>query len=94
VSRTARPVTLSLQPEDRARFERLVARFGHGNRSEFLRAAMDRMETAEIAAELRELRAYGAARRGRTVHEADFASTSERTRRVLNPRSAKPRSRS
>ena len=82
MSRSAIPVTLSLQPEDRERFDRLVRRYGHGNRSEFLRAAMDRMETAEIAAELRELRAYGAARRAE--RSADQRSTAQRSRRVLN----------
>jgi Arc/MetJ-type ribon-helix-helix transcriptional regulator len=80
--RNALPVTLSLNPEDRERFERLVARYGGGNRSEFLRAAMDRMETAEIAAELRELRAYGARRRAE--HPGPPLSTAARTKRVLN----------
>jgi Arc/MetJ-type ribon-helix-helix transcriptional regulator len=82
MARTAVPVTLSLNPEDRERFERLVVRFGRGNRSEFLRAAMDRMETAEIAAELRDLRAYGARRRAE--RGGPQLSTPERTRRVLN----------
>jgi len=84
MARSAVPITLSLNPDDRERFERLVARYGGGNRSEFLRAAMDRMETAEIAAELRELRAYGLQRR-RELHgemEIDVAGI---TRRVLNP---------
>jgi Arc/MetJ-type ribon-helix-helix transcriptional regulator len=80
--RSAVPVTLSLNPDDRERFERLVARYGRGNRSEFLRAAMDRMETAEIAAELRELRAYGQRRRAERAGPA--LTTAERTRRVLN----------
>jgi Arc/MetJ-type ribon-helix-helix transcriptional regulator len=81
--RTALPITFSLQPEDKERFDRLVTRFGRGNRSEFLRTAMDRMETAEIAAELRELRDY-ASRRSAERGGPDLA-TSERTRRVLNP---------
>jgi Arc/MetJ-type ribon-helix-helix transcriptional regulator len=80
--RTALPITFSLQPEDKERFDQLVARFGRGNRSEFIRAAMDRMETAEIAAELRELRAYGTRRRAAT--RSSGGSTRERTRRVLN----------
>lgn len=84
MSRNAVPVTLSLNPEDRERFERLVDRFGNGNRSEFLRAAMDRMETAEIAAELRELRAYGLQRR-RELHGEAEVDVAERTRRILNP---------
>jgi Arc/MetJ-type ribon-helix-helix transcriptional regulator len=86
--RSAVPVTLSLNPDDRDRFERLVARFGGGNRSEFLRAAMDRMETAEIAAELRELRAYGLRRR-RELHGTAEIDIAEHTRRILN--SPKPR---
>jgi len=84
VARSAVPITLSLNPEDRERFERLVGRYGGGNRSEFLRAAMDRMETAEIAAELRDLRAYGLRRR-RELHGTAEIDTAERTRRVLNP---------
>ena len=83
MARNAVPVTLSLNPEDRDRFERLVAHYGGGNRSEFLRAAMDRMETAEIAAELRELRAYGLRRR-RELHGTVEIDVAERTRRVLN----------
>lgn len=90
MARAATPVTLSLQPEDRERFDRLVRRFGAGNRSEFLRAAMDRMETAEIAAELRELRAYGARRR--SEQGGAPRATADRTRRVLNrAEGARPR---
>ncbi|HEV7678084.1 MAG TPA: hypothetical protein VGQ42_05915 [Candidatus Dormibacteraeota bacterium] len=90
MARNAVPITLSLNPQDKERFEHLVARFGHGNRSEFLRAAMDRMETAEIAADLRELRAYGARRRAEGALPA--LPTAERTRRVLNrpKRSSRP----
>jgi Arc/MetJ-type ribon-helix-helix transcriptional regulator len=84
MARTALPITFSLAPQDKERFDLLVARFGHGNRSEFIRAAMDRMETAEIAAELRELRAYGARRRTRQA--GPLPSTAERTRSVLNRR--------
>lgn len=90
MARAAVPVTLSLNPEDRERFDRLVARYGGGNRSEFLRAAMDRMETAEIAAELRELRAYGLQRR-RDLHGESEVDVAAHTRRILNhpkPRSA------
>lgn len=85
MARAAVPISLSLNPEDRDRFERLVERFGGGNRSEFLRAAMDRLETAEIAAELRELRAYGQ-QRLRELHGDAEIDIVEVTRRILNPR--------
>jgi hypothetical protein len=59
MARQAVTKTLSLKPEDARRFERLVARFGGGSTTEFVRAAMDRLETAELAEELTDLRRYG-----------------------------------
>ena len=45
--------------EDRPRLERLTVRYGGGNRSAFLRAALDRMEAIERAEQLVDLQAYG-----------------------------------
>jgi hypothetical protein len=47
---TARTKGFAVADEDRPRLDRLVQHFGHGNSSEFLRVAMDRME-AEMRAE-------------------------------------------
>ncbi|MFN2462275.1 MAG: hypothetical protein ABR573_00040 [Candidatus Dormibacteria bacterium] len=82
MARSAITKTLSLTPQDAPRFERLVQRFGRGSTTEWVRVAMDRMETAEIAEELSELRLYGQRRAkakgvsGSDVHEA--------VRRTLN----------
>ena len=48
--------------EDEERLERLTQRFGHGNRSAFLREAMHQMEVVERASRLAELQAYGVER--------------------------------
>ncbi len=55
-------VGFSILKEDEARLERLVERFGQGNRSAFLRAAMKHMEVLERAERLDELSRYGAER--------------------------------
>jgi hypothetical protein len=76
MARNAITKTLSLTPEEAPRFERLVRRFGHGSPTEWARVAMDRLETAEIAEELADLRKYGQGRArakgvsGVDVHEA------------------------
>ena len=44
------------------RLERLVERYGGGNRSAFLRVAIDYLEAADRAERLRKLEAYGATR--------------------------------
>jgi Arc/MetJ-type ribon-helix-helix transcriptional regulator len=59
---TSRTVGFAIADEDRPRLDHLVERFGNGNRSEFLRAAMDLMSAAERAQRLRDLQAYGAGR--------------------------------
>ncbi len=48
--------------EDEARLQRLVQRFGQGNRSAFLRVAMKHMEVLDHAQRLDELSRYGAER--------------------------------
>ena len=55
-------IGFAVAEEDISRLDRLTARFGNGNRSAFLRAAMHQMEVVERAARLLELQAYGARR--------------------------------
>jgi hypothetical protein len=83
MARQAITKTVSLLPEDARRFEHLVRRFGRGSTTEFVRAAMDRLETAEVAEELADLRRYGQ-RRARTagVENVDIR---EAVRKTLNP---------
>ncbi len=52
-------VGFALSDEDRPRLERLAARYAGGNRSAFLRVALDHMESIERAEELAALQAYG-----------------------------------
>ncbi|MDA8399737.1 MAG: hypothetical protein M0008_06770 [Actinomycetota bacterium] len=52
-------VGFSIPEKDQARLERLVQRFGDGNRSAFLRAAMKRMEVLDRAERLRNLQDLG-----------------------------------
>jgi len=55
-------VGFAVADEDKTRLERLVKKYGGGNRSAFLRVAMDHLETLDRADRLRRLQAYGAAR--------------------------------
>jgi Arc/MetJ-type ribon-helix-helix transcriptional regulator len=55
-------IGFSIPKEDEVRLQRLVDRFGQGNRSAFLRAAMTHMEVLERAERLDELSRYGAER--------------------------------
>jgi hypothetical protein len=52
-------IGFAVSAEDRPRLDRLAARYGGGNRSAFLRAAMDQMEAIERAEQLADLQAYG-----------------------------------
>ncbi len=52
-------VGFSIAEEDQDRLDRLVRHFGGGNRSAFLRRALDVMESAEHAERLREFQRYG-----------------------------------
>lgn len=77
-------VGFAIADEDVERLDRLTRKFGHGNRSAFLRAAMKQMEVIERAEQLAELQAYGAERSaaaGLGVEEAV-----EVVRRVLKRR--------
>jgi len=55
-------VGFSILQEDAPRLQRLVEKFGRGNRSAFLREAMKHMEVLERAGRLDALAAYGAER--------------------------------
>lgn len=55
-------VGFAIDDEDRERLDRLVAKYGHGNRSAFLRVAMEYMEAVDRAERLRRLQSYGAER--------------------------------
>ncbi len=51
-------VGFSIPEQERDRLDHLVDTFGGGNRSAFLRVAMDRMETLELADKFRDLQGY------------------------------------
>ena len=55
-------VGFAIAQEDEGRLDRLTERFGHGNRSAFLREAMHQMEAVDRADRLRQLQAYGVER--------------------------------
>lgn len=55
-------VGFAIDEADVPRLDRLTRRFGHGNRSAFLREAMRQMEVVERAQRLAALQAYGAER--------------------------------
>lgn len=60
-------IGFSVSQKDVERLRRLVEKYGGGNRSAFLRAAMDLMDSETRAEEFREFQAYGsrkAAERG------------------------------
>jgi hypothetical protein len=57
--RKSQTVGFSIAPEDQDRLARLTDVFGGGNRSAFLRQALDVMERLDIAQRLGRLQAYG-----------------------------------
>lgn len=57
--RTARTIGFSVDDADRPRLEHLADVYGGGNRSAFLRKALDVMERYELAQRLIEIQAYG-----------------------------------
>jgi len=57
--RKATTIGFAIDETDRERLDRLTKVFGGGNRSAFLRKAMDVMERYELAQRLVELQAYG-----------------------------------
>ncbi len=79
-----RTVGFAIAEEDLTRLERLTQKFGHGNRSAFLREAMKQMEVIDRAERLAELQAYGAERSAAAGMDADEALAA--VRRVLKRR--------
>lgn len=70
--RTATTVGFAIEESDRARLDHLAEVFGGGNRSAFLRVAMNVMEQLELVQGLGRSQAYGAQRladAGRTIEE-------------------------
>ena len=61
-SMSTKTIGFAVAEEDEPRLERLTQRFGHGNRSAFLREAMHQMEAVDRAGRLAELQAYGVER--------------------------------
>ncbi|MHB1772323.1 MAG: hypothetical protein ACYCST_11370 [Acidimicrobiales bacterium] len=74
-------VGFSIPESEQPRLDRLVEVFSGGNRSAFLRMAMDRMEAADRAQRLRSVQAYGAERSG-DIGTAP-SEISDRVKRVL-----------
>jgi len=56
---SAQTLGFAVQPEDRPLLDELVAYFGDGNRSAYLRATLKVMRSIMIANQLREAQAYG-----------------------------------
>jgi hypothetical protein len=77
-------IGFAVADEDRPLLDELVAYFGNGNRSAYLRATLRVMRSVKLADELRELQAFGQtklAEQGLTIDEIP-----EITRRVLKGR--------
>jgi hypothetical protein len=55
----AQTLGFAVQPEDRPLLDELVAYFGEGNRSAYLRATLRTMRSVMLADQLRDLQAYG-----------------------------------
>ena len=56
---SAQTLGFAVQPEDRPLLDELVAYFGNGNRSAYLRATLVVMRSVMLADQLRDLQAYG-----------------------------------
>ncbi|MBO0787072.1 MAG: hypothetical protein J2P33_13485 [Actinobacteria bacterium] len=56
---SAQTLGFAVQPEDRPVLDELVAYFGAGNRSAYLRASLRIMKSVMLADQLRELQAHG-----------------------------------
>ena len=78
---STKTVGFAIEDGDRARLERLVERYGGGNRSAFLRVALDYLEAADRAERLRKLQSYGAGRAAE--HDLALEHVQKVVRRVL-----------
>ncbi len=56
---SAQTLGFAVQPEDRPVLDELVAYFGNGNRSAYLRATLRIMRSVMLADQLRDLQSYG-----------------------------------
>jgi hypothetical protein len=56
---SAQTLGFAVQSDDRPLLEELVAYFGEGNRSAYLRATLKIMRSVMLAEQLRDLQAYG-----------------------------------
>jgi len=74
--------------EDRERLDRLVEKFGGGNRSAYLRATLPVMEALARAERLRELQARNAERAAELGH--DYESLLEEVQRAYKSGKRKP----
>lgn len=80
----AKSFGFAVAEEDAPLLEELVAHFGHGNRSEFLRAAMKRMRHEMFAERMRALQAGAREDLGGRVLSAE--EVTERVKAVLAQR--------
>jgi hypothetical protein len=67
----AQTLGFAVQPEDRPLLDELVAYFGHGNRSAYLRATLRVMRSVMLADQLQDLEAYGRQRTAELGIEPD-----------------------
>ncbi|MHB8190558.1 MAG: hypothetical protein ACYDHP_09125 [Ferrimicrobium sp.] len=74
-------VGFSIPKTEQSRLDHLVEVFSGGNRSAFLRLAMERMETVDRAQRLRSIQAYGTQRSAELGILPD--QISDRVKRVL-----------
>lgn len=81
---TTKTIGFAVADEDAPRLERLTQKFGHGNRSAFLREAMRQMEVVDRAERLVALQSYGAERSAAAALTPEDAL--EVVRRVLKRR--------
>lgn len=78
-------VGFAVADEDRKDLEELVAYFGQGNRSAYLRATLKVMRSVKIAEELRELQAYGQTKLAKAGCTLEDLPTSVRQSRTSQP---------
>ena len=72
---SAQTLGFAVHPEDRPLLEELVAYFGDGNRSAYLRATLRVMRSVMLADQLRDLQAYGQQRTAELgIEPADVAA--------------------
>ncbi len=89
----ASTIGFAVNDADRRRLDRLTKVYGGGNRSAFLRVALDQMEALERAERLRTLQQYGAEKSAaKAISSGDVEQIVKRVvskrRRGSHPRSA------